>query len=125
MSKYYVTCGELELVVIAPSAEQAAVRLLDQAMASHVWIYDDPGLSDSERRDHLVLEALLRLGTEVLVSERGRGRADAGRFGVPELLEDWHRMMTAVSRLFVAAGLAPRQHLPEPPQDGPSPRLPR
>jgi len=34
-------------------------------------------------------------------------------------------MMTAVSRLFVAAGLAPRRVLPSPPQSSADRRLPR
>lgn len=125
MSKYYVTCGSLELIVTAESAHQAAVRLLDEAMASHVWIYDDADLSDADRRDHLVLEALLHLASTVMVSERGLGKCDAGQFGVPELLEHWHCLMTAVSRLFVAAGLAPRRVLPAPALQSTCPRVPR
>ncbi len=125
MSKYYVSCGSLELIVTAESAHQAAIRLLDEALSSHVWIYDDAGLSDAERRDHLVLEALLHLASGVLVSERGWGRCDAGQFGVPELLEHWHCLMTAVSRLFVAAGLAPRRVLPSAALNLNRPRMPR
>lgn len=125
MSKYYVTCGSLALVVTADSPQQAAMRLLDEAMASQIWIYDDCGLSDGDRRDHLVLEALLHLASEISVSERGLGRCDGGRFGVPELLEHWHCMMTAVSRLFVAAGLAPRPVLPGPVSNTGLSRLPR
>jgi hypothetical protein len=125
MSKYYVTCGSLSLVVTAESAHQAAIRLLDEAMASHVWIYDDADLSDSDRRDHLTLEALLHLASSVSVSERGLGRQETAQFGVPELLEHWHCLMTAVSRLFVAAGLPPRRVLPAPLTATVSPRLPR
>ncbi len=124
MSKFYVTCGSLELVVTAESARQAAMRLIDEAMAGQIWIYDDAGLSDADRRDHLVLEALLHLASEITVSERGLGRWDAGCFGVPELLEEWHCLMTAVNRLFVAAGLAPRPVLSTPTQKN-SPRFPR
>ena len=113
MSKFYVVCGSQSLVITAPTAEHAAMRLLDEALAAHVWIYDDSDLSEQDRRDHLVLEALLHLGSAVVVSERGLGHCDAGRFEVPELLEQWHRLMTGISRLFVAAGLAPRRVLPE------------
>ena len=129
MSKFYVTCGSLELVVSAESARQAAMRLIDEAMAGQIWIYDDAGLSDTDRRDHLVHEALLHLASEITVSERGLGRCDAGCFGVPELLEEWHCLMTAVNRLFVAAGLAPRPVLavpqPQPQPQKPAPRFPR
>jgi hypothetical protein len=129
MSKYYATCGSHSLVVTAPNAEQAAMRLMDEVLGSHIWIYDDSSLSEQQRRDHLVLEALLHLAPEVAVSEIGIHRNEAGEFGVPELLEDWHRLMTAVSRLFVAAGLNPERVLPKLSKDSsnnPTPRqLPR
>ncbi len=46
---------------------------MDEALAAHLWIYEDAGLAEQERHDHLVLEALLHLGTTVYVSERGLG----------------------------------------------------
>ncbi len=113
MSKFYVTCGSQNLVVTAPSAKHAALRLLDEALAAHLWIYEDAGLDEQERHDHLVLEALMHLGTAVLVSERGLGNSEAGNFGVPELLQEWHKLMTGISRLLVVAGLDPRRVLPK------------
>jgi len=99
MSKYYVTCGAKCLIVNAESAETAAMRLIDLAMAEHTWIYNDAGLREQDRRDHIALEALLNLGTRVLVSERGTGRNDALEVGAPEQVEQWHQLMTALSRL--------------------------
>lgn len=125
MSKFYVVCGSQSLVITAPTAQHAAMRLMDEAMAAHMWIYDDAGLSEQDRRDHLVLEALLHLGSSVQVSERGLGHGDAGTFGVPELLEQWHRLMTGISRLFVAAGLVPRRVMPESIEFANSPKHPR
>jgi hypothetical protein len=125
MPKFYVACGSVEWIVEAESARQAAMRLMDEVLGSHIWIYDDAALSEQDRRDHLVIETLLHLGTEVRVSQRGSQRCDAGVFGVPELLDDWDRMMTAVSRLFVAAGLSPRRVLPAPPTSAADPRMPR
>ncbi len=113
MSKFYATCGSHSLVITAPNAQHAAMRLMDEVLGAHIWIYEDSSLSEQQRRDHLVLEALLHLAPEVAVSEIGIQRNEAGEFGVPELLEDWHRLMTAVSRLFVAAGLAPERVLPK------------
>lgn len=109
MPKFYVTCGCQHLVIQAESAEMGAMRLLDELLGEHVWIYDDAGLTEADRRDHLVLEALLHLGSRIMVSERGLGRCEAGVFDVPEMLDRWDRLMTAVSRLFLAAGLAPRR----------------
>ncbi len=125
MSKFYVVCGSQSIVIAAPSAQHAAMRLIDEAMAAHVWIYDDADLSEQDRRDHLVLEALLHLGSSVAVSEQGLGHGEAGKFEVPELLEQWHRLMTGISRLFVAAGLAPRRVLPEAVETTMTPNLPR
>ncbi len=113
MSKFYVVCGSQTLVVSAPSPKHAALRLMDEALAAHLWIYEDAGLAEQERHDHLVLEALLHLGTTVHVSERGLGNNDAGEFGVPELLAEWHKLMTGISRLLVVAGLDPRRVLPK------------
>jgi hypothetical protein len=113
MSKFYATCGSQSLIITAPTAEHAAMRLIDEVMSAHVWIYDDADLSEQDRRDHLILEALLHLGTSVMISERGFNRGEAGEFEVPELLEQWHRLMTGISRLFLAAGLVPRRVMPE------------
>jgi hypothetical protein len=113
MSKFYVVCGSQNLVVTAPSAKHAALRLMDEALAAHLWIYEDAGLAEQDRHDHLVLEALLHLGSSVLVSERGLGNCEAGNFGVPELLSEWHKLMTGISRLLVVAGLDPRRVLPK------------
>ncbi len=107
MPKYYVSCGCHHLLVLADCAESAALRLLDESFGDQVWVYDDAGLTGRERRDHLALEALLHLGTQVRVSERGFGRRDAGTFEVPDLLDQWDKLMTAINKLFAAAGLAP------------------
>jgi len=100
MSKFYVSCGSKSLVVSAANAEIAAMRLIENAMSEHIWIYSDTGLDDQIRRDHIALEALLNLGTRVRVSERGTGRNDAYEVGVPELIQEWHQLMTGLSRLF-------------------------
>lgn len=113
MSKFYVVCGSQNLVVTAPSARHAALRLLDEVLATHLWIYEDAGLAEQDRHDHLVLEALMHLGTIVLVSERGLGHSESGSFEVPELLSEWHKLMTGISRLLVIAGLDPRRVLPK------------
>jgi hypothetical protein len=113
MSKFYVTCGSQSLVVTAPSPKHAALRLLDEVLATHLWIYEDAGLDEQDRHDHLVLEALLHLGSAVMVSERGLGNNEAGIFEVPELLTEWHKLMTGISRLLVVAGLDPRRVLPK------------
>lgn len=108
MSKYYVQCGPIRVLLSATSLEQAALSALDRSLQSHLWIYDDPGLTESDCRDHLMLEALCHLDSTIRVSERGFHRDDAHEIGTPETIDRWHRLMVGMNRLFLAAGLAPR-----------------
>lgn len=71
MAKFYVCSGELNEIVIAQDAESAALEALDRFFAEMTWVFDDPTLSDNERRDHFAVEALMRLGSTVQVSQRG------------------------------------------------------
>lgn len=105
MAKFYVQCGSLELVQTTDSAESAALAIIDRVLQPHLWIYDDEGLSEQECRQHLMLEALLHLPTEIHVSERGFGRSDADVLAVPETIHSWHALMVGMRRLFSEAGL--------------------
>ena len=108
MAKFYVQCASYSLIIDAVDAQVAAMHLIDTAMQPHLWIYDDAGLSQQDRHDHLMLEALLHLAPEITVSEQGFGRPDASRLGTPETVSAWHQTMSGVSHLLVAAGLVPR-----------------
>ncbi len=108
MPKFYVQCGPIQTILLADSADHAALCGLDSTLQNHLWIYDDPGLDEQAQQDHLMLEALLHLGPTVRVSERGFNRCDAHLIGTPETVDQWHRLMVGMKRLFVAAGLPPR-----------------
>jgi len=108
MAKYYVQCASYSLIIDAADAAAAAMHLIDTAMQPHLWIYDDSGLSQQDRHDHLMLEALLHLGPEITVSEQGFHRPDARRVGTPDTVSAWHRTMAGVSNLLVSVGLVPR-----------------
>lgn len=125
MSKFYVSCGSHSLVLVTDTAEQAALALIDSVLASHIWVYDDPGLDEADRRAHIVLEALLHLSSEVQVSERGLGRTDAGVWGVADLIDTWHRLMVSVGKMLVAAGLNGNRCLPSSDQAATLPRSPK
>lgn len=107
MSKYYVQCGSLELVISRETAECAAIAAIDRFMAPHLWIYEDELLCDSDRLRHLMLEALLHLPSEICVSEQGFNRPDCIRISVPETVETWHAMIVAFNRLFFLARVVP------------------
>ncbi len=108
MSKYYVQCGPIRAIVVSASMEQASLEALDESLQNHLWIYDDPGLSNGDCHNHLMLEALVHLDPSIRVSEQGFDRSDASLFGTPEIIDRWHRLMAGMNRLFVAAGLPPR-----------------
>ncbi|WP_052031588.1 hypothetical protein [Novipirellula maiorica] len=108
MAKFYVQCGSIETILVAESPESAAMNALDQMLQSHLWIYDDSGLSEQDCRDHLMIEALLHLAPTVRVSEQGFSRGDAIEIGTPETIEMWHRLMVGMKRLFASAGMPTR-----------------
>lgn len=108
MAKFYVQCGVRSLVVDAMDMQAAAMHMVDLAMQPHLWIYDDQDLTNGQRHDHVMLEALLHMAPEIRVSEQGLDRLDAVVHGTPEILQVWHQTMSAVGKLFTAAGLAPR-----------------
>ncbi|MEC8473146.1 MAG: hypothetical protein VXZ38_00725 [Planctomycetota bacterium] len=108
MSKFYVESGSVRQVLDAESIEMAALSLIDLVMKAHVWIYDDSSLSDDVRRDHLMVEALCCLDATITISEIGFERGDAAVRGTPEMVDEWHLLMTRLSDLYVAAGLPPR-----------------
>ncbi len=100
MSKFYAQSGSRSIIIIADDAVDAASKLVDQVLGDHVWIYGDETLSEGDRRAHIAVQSLLSLGSEINVSVRGESRSDAGVFSVAEIVNDWHRMMTGLSRIF-------------------------
>ena len=108
MAKFYAQCGSFRRLIDTDTAEQAALAMLDLAMQPHLWIYDEATLCDTERRDHVMIEALLHLEPTIRISERGYDRSDAEAVGTLETIEQWHQLIVAVSRLFAIAGLSHR-----------------
>jgi hypothetical protein len=108
MPKYYVQCGPIQCILTADSAQQAALSALGRTLQSHLWVYDDPDLSEQDCRDHFMLEALLHLEPTVSLSERGFDRSDAQHVGTPEPIDRGNRLMLGMKRLFITAGMAPK-----------------
>jgi len=108
MPKFYVKCGPIQTILIADSIEQAALSTLDQALQCHLWIYDDPDLSEQDRRDHLMMEALLHLDPTIRVGEQGFDSDQMQLVGTPDMIDRWHKLNVGLNRLFIAAGLQPR-----------------
>ncbi|MEM6689236.1 MAG: hypothetical protein AAF664_07420 [Planctomycetota bacterium] len=130
MPKFYVQCGPCEVVLQADDASSAALQAIDRVLQNHLWIYDDEGLTDNDRRTHLMLESLMHLDPAIRVSERGFDREDAQLIGTPDTVQHWHEFMTGMQKLFVIAGLAPRSiheiaGMSSAPEDGIIPIQPR
>jgi hypothetical protein len=105
MAKFYLRCGQFELVQSADSPESAALAIIDRILEPHLWIYDDSKLSDLDRLQHLMLEALLHLPTEIQISERGFDHAEVAVVPVPDTIERWHGVMVAIQDQLTSAGL--------------------
>jgi hypothetical protein len=116
MAKFYVQCGEEKLVLAAKTGEAAAAALIGRILAPHLWIYAHPHFGPEECRQHLMLEALLTLPTEIRWSERGFDRLDARRLGVPETISGLHRRALAAKQILPAStrrsGGARKSHRP-------------
>lgn len=100
MTKYYAAAGQRSIVVTAENAVDAADKFIDHVLGDHVWIYGDESICQSDRRAHLAMETWLTLDSQVVISQRGAGRDDAGTFDTAELVETWHQLMTGVARMF-------------------------
>ncbi|XZE53433.1 hypothetical protein SH139x_005175 [Planctomycetaceae bacterium SH139] len=112
MAKFYVSSGEICEIVTANDAETAASEALDRFLTPSHWVFDDNRLSDNQRRDHLAIEALLRLDSTIRVSERGHkpagtvpqagpgplDRPDPQIFDTADLLDLHFRLAIAMRR---------------------------
>lgn len=100
MPKFYAAAGNRSIVIVAENAADAADKFIDHVLGDHVWIYGDETLCEADRRAHLAMETWLTLDIQVMVSQRGTGRNDAGTFDSAELVDAWHKLMTGISRMF-------------------------
>ena len=100
MPKFYVQTGTLSEIVIAEDAQGAALATIhnvlgdaidkDQCISSAMQIVDQ----------NEVVDICNRFEDQVLVSEIGFGRSEAGFFSVEEILQQWHQLMVAIENMF-------------------------
>jgi hypothetical protein len=106
MPKFYVQSGDVSLVVSAMDAEGAALWAIHQ----HSRLPESAGqLADESAElpdwDDLLPDfaaELPELGKTISVSERGSGRAEAGRFATDAALAKYGQLLVAVERLLEA-----------------------
>jgi hypothetical protein len=99
MAKFYVQSGQCQQIVQADSADQAALWAIHLAMETLLpideldWIECD-GLGIVKYEN-----GFLPLEAETLVSERGFGRDEAGKFETIDLLNEWNQLLVALARI--------------------------
>ena len=98
MAKFYVTSGEVRVVVDAQDAHAAALWSLHLSL-SKVTDLEDLDLSPEQRDDLAQFDAISRFDRWTKVSEIGFGREEGGRFDSLSLMIEWNQLATAVVRL--------------------------
>ncbi len=111
MAKYYLQSGTLRVVVSAEDSMRAALWAVHRAMQQVVPIYDDELLTPAEKQQYSALEGLVVLGDDIRISELGFDRADAEELLTFQVVQEWHQLMVALSKLEQL--LSERQNQPE------------
>ena len=118
MAKFYLTSGTVSTVVSAEDAEKAALWVVHKVMQQILPVYQescseeklshganalphpDSGIASVASGEGRTEPSAIRtLGSEILVSEEGPGRDDAGRLDTFELVCHWNQLMVALDRL--------------------------
>lgn len=111
MAKYYIQSGEVSFVVTACDAEGAALwamhRIIDEKICDHEAEDRDPCDGYSRKIAGVpaavpyeaMLDGLAAFDEEILISERGFGRDEAGCLETESIFHQWRQLMLAVDRL--------------------------
>lgn len=99
MPKYYVQSGSRQQVIVAEDSQGAALA------AMHGWL--GTALNDEQPlpaffelvSEDDIAEVCDSLGGEVVVSEMGFGRDEAGCFDAETIIEHWLQMLVALENL--------------------------
>ena len=98
MAKFYVTSGEVRVVVQAEDSRTAALWAMHLAMEKGVDL-DQLDLSLDQREDLARFDLMVRFERWMSVSEIGFDREEAGRFESIEMMIEWNQLAMAVVRL--------------------------
>lgn len=99
MSKFYIQCGAFEFLTGGDDARSAALWAIHRYLGDRVEL-DSINWNDPATIDRLdMVRAMLDLGDEIVVSEIGFGRDDAGRLDTADILTEWNQLIVAVLRL--------------------------
>ena len=99
MPKFYVQTGTLSKIVIAEDAQGAALATIHNVLGDSIEndqrIFSTMQIVNQDE----VADVCNRFEDQVLVSEIGFGRSEAGLFGLEEILQHWHQLMIAIENM--------------------------
>ncbi len=99
MAKFYLTSGTVEFVVTAADAEGAALWMINQVIDQTV----EPGeqFDENDQASELIdyIEAADIFDDQVMVSEIGFGRDEAGVLETQWLFMKWFQLSNALNNL--------------------------
>ena len=117
MAKYYIQSGKTSFVVGACDVEGAALWAMHRVMDEKICDYEesllaedidpfDLPVSDFHIDDvpeaipyEAMLDGLAQFEEQILVSQQGFGRDDAGLLDTEDIFHQWRQLMLAVDRL--------------------------
>jgi len=103
MPKFYVSSGNLNLVVEADHARAAAIWAVHRCLSPVApFVNDEDDSLDCEATDQLSYESAQpqrKLGDTIHVSERGFGNDDQREFATLPIVAEWSRLLVAIDRL--------------------------
>ncbi len=99
MAKFYVQCGLSRQLIQAEDADGAALWAVHQIIEQAIDLDSIDWMDEDEINNMDLIRVMLALDPQVLVSEIGFGRSEAGAFETPEIMTEWNQLIVAVSRL--------------------------
>lgn len=98
MAKYYIQSGDFQVVVQADSPLNASLWAMHLAMEEIVPC-DDLEWTSTARKDLRFAPGEAKLGVDMLLSEIGFGRDEAGTFDTLDVMTEWNQLTVVVARL--------------------------
>lgn len=94
MPKFYVECGNFQIVTHAKNARGAAIWAMHRAMGQMLpFLTEDKDEPETPARQPVVLSELIK------TNERGFGRSDASLHDTFDVLSEWNRLLVALDKL--------------------------
>jgi hypothetical protein len=91
MPKYYVECGNFQIVTHAKNARGAAIWAVHRAMGQMLPFLSEKTFGEAA--------APVVLGELIKTNERGYGRTDAALHDTFDVVSEWNRLLVALDKL--------------------------